>query len=582
MLEKIVNIIKEEPFLGEDGLSYVKVTKEILTPRRTYLKGTINGKYRGNKIPDDYDKLDLFDFEIYEAEILCVSIDDFSKNRPFVFPNDFKNISSEKRMKGKVFPKSKLPEILPVIITANKKTFGINVLEPKLFEFEMIRKYHQTEGDEVFGMFNAFVTGYVVDFVREEINEIIGPISIETTTIKEPYSVDDICILSNVETGKTEIKGNYIRKEFKCKNHNDNIWGKWEYVGVGVTSSGVGCLNEIIGVFGVLLFLGFLISVLPGFVYFIGFYIIILLLGFLAPYLKWIVRILGIILLIAFFGSLIKSFTQSTNRYNPSPVVVDAQRETEERRRPIVDNKDTDETDSNSNNEKDYYITKYRVWKDYDGNKYEGYYKLKQSDVNKAHVYKRNLSISQSNVDSYDKIVFSLKENDRVKLDGLYHLFDSIQVKNKLSKNKFAEMIVSFVQDIPYVLILEEDCNPSLYNDGFTRKYLSNPNAKCDGFQRFGINTPVEFLYSLKGDCDTRTLLLYTILSHYNYDVALMSSEFYSHSILGVNLPIDGLTFQYENQQYVLWETTMPNVRPGIISNEISNLNNWRISLKSK
>lgn len=143
-------------------------------------------------------------------------------------------------------------------------------------------------------------------------------------------------------------------------------------------------------------------------------------------------------------------------------------------------------------------------------------------------------------------------------------------------------MIVSFVQDIPYVLILENNCDPSLYSDNFTRKYLLSPNAKCSGFQRFGINTPVEFLYNLNGDCDTRTLLLYTIMSHYDYDVALMSSEFYSHSILGVNLPLDGLTYSYNNQNYILWETTMPNIKPGQIPNEISNLNNWRISLKSK
>lgn len=228
MMEKIVNIIREEPFVGEDGLDYIKVTKEILTPRKTFLKGTISGKYRGNKIPDDFDKADLFDFEIYEAEILCNSIDDFSKNRPFIFPNDFKNLDNQKKIKGKVFPKSKLPEILPVIISANNKTFGINVLEPQLFEFEINRKYHQTEGEEVFGCFTAYATGYVFDYEREEIIEILGPI------IEEPIEVIEtplVCEASTIETGKIETKTNYLRKEFKCKNHSDTVWGKWEYTG---------------------------------------------------------------------------------------------------------------------------------------------------------------------------------------------------------------------------------------------------------------------------------------------------------------------------------------------------------------
>ena len=73
-----------------------------------------------------------------------------------------------------------------------------------------------------------------------------------------------------------------------------------------------------------------------------------------------------------------------------------------------------------------------------------------------------------------------------------------------------------------------------------------------------------------------------TIFSHYDYDVALLSSEFYGHSILGINLPISGTAYNYKNQRYVMWETTAPNCKPGVIPNEISNTNNWRISLKSK
>jgi hypothetical protein len=192
------------------------------------------------------------------------------------------------------------------------------------------------------------------------------------------------------------------------------------------------------------------------------------------------------------------------------------------------------------------------------------------------------LTINSNNYNAYDQVVYSIKEFDKNKLNRVYPLFDSIAKTNKLDKIRFAEMIVSFVQDIPYVLVLEDDCNPNLYNDSFTRKYLSSPNAKCDGFQKFGINTPVEFLANLNGDCDTRTLLLYTIFSHYDYDVALMSSEYYGHSILGINLPLNGIAYTYHNQRYILWETTMKNAKPGNIPEEVSNLNNWRISLKSK
>lgn len=576
-MEKIVNIIKEEPFIGEDGFDYIKVTKEILTPRKTFLKGTISGKYRGNKIPDDFDKADLFDFEIYEAEVLCNSIDDFSKNKPFVFPNDFKNLDNQEKIKGTVFPKNKLPTTLPVVVTANNKTFGINVLDPKLYEFEINRKFHQTEGDEVFGSFDAYITGYVLDYEREEVEEILRLIGEQVDVGPFPPIV---CEPSTIETGKTEIKGNYIRKEFKCKNQDNTIWGKWEYTGRPVGGS-AGCLDDFIGIIAAIIFLIFLVALIPALGYFALFFIALFLISILSPYLKWVFRILGIIILIGFIGSLINSFNHRSTRYNPNPRVVEnSQKETSETIEPIVDT--TTNSSTSENNKNDYLIKKYREWEDYDGNFYKGYYTLKQSDIKDAAYYKTNLQIDPFSTNSYDKIVYSLKENDKSKLGGLYKLFDSIQTKNKLSNIQFAEMIVSFVQDIPYVLILEDNCDPKLYNDSFTKRYLASRHARCSGFQRFGINTPVEFLYNLNGDCDTRTLLLYTILSHYNYDLALMSSESYGHSVLGINLPINGKSYQYENKKYILWETTQQNIRPGVIPNEISNINNWRISLKTK
>ncbi len=578
MTKKVVNIIKEEPFIGEDGLDYLKVTKEILTPRKTYLKGTIAGKYRGDKISDGSDKSNLFDFEIYEAEVTCNSIDDFSKNKPFSFPHDFKNITNANKIKGAVFPKEKLPPTLQVIISAHNKTFGINVIEPQLFEFTINRKEHLIEGDEIFGTFNAYITGYVFDYEREEIEEIKKIEIIDIDDDGGGIIIDPIHESNGIKTGKEEKKDGYIRYEYFCKHHPDTVWSPWEKI-PGGTEPG-GCFKQLLGIIGLLLFIAFLIAVLPGFIYIIGFLVILFLIGLLGPYFKWIFRILGIILLFAFFGSLVKTCT-NTNHYNPIPVE-DTNRESSSVVTPIVDDNSNNVINPNNINQKDYWIKRYRVWKDYNGKKYEGYYQIKKSDWDNSAGHKNSLTINSNNYNAYDQVVYSIKEFDKNKLSRVYPLFDSIAKANKLDKIRFAEMIVSFVQDIPYVLVLEDDCNPNLYNDSFTRKYLSSPNAKCDGYQKFGINTPVEFLANLNGDCDTRTLLLYTIFSHYDYDVALMSSEYYGHSILGINLPFNGIAYTYHNQRYILWETTMKNAKPGNIPEEVSNLNNWRISLKSK
>ena len=68
-------------------------------------------------------------------------------------------------------------------------------------------------------------------------------------------------------------------------------------------------------------------------------------------------------------------------------------------------------------------------------------------------------------------------------------------------------------------------------------------------------------------DCDTRTLLLYTVLSHYDYgDVVILKSDIYMHSILGVTQFSSGQTKVINGKfSYLLWETTAKNLPPGFI-----------------
>lgn len=562
-MDKIINIINEEPFTGEDGKEYIKVTREIKTLRKTYVRGFLSGKYRGNQINEEiFNNQFHFDFEIYEAVVNCNFPQDFQKNNSFAVPN--KNI----------FPVEKLPKTLLVQLITQNTSFGINILEPIVYDFKTIRKLHQTDGEEVFGSFTSGITGYIFDYERIEVSDIIGPINEPPIIIKDPFLI--LCESNGIKTGNFTNQNNCIKYEYYCKHHADTVWGNW--ICPPITDSPVGCWSMLSGIITLVIGFLFFIAILPSLIYIIPIAIFIVLLNILAPYFKWIFRIIGVFLFLIFIVSLLNSILHSSRNYVPQPVVVDSQKEQNSEIIPIKEN----DIETNAKPLKNNLIKRYRVWNDYDNKNYEGYYTLMQNDLLDSKKYKNNLQLGQNSLNNYDKIIFNIKENDKNKLGGLYHLFDSINSKNKISRVKFAEMIVSFVQDIPYAIILENACNANLYNDRFTRNYLLNPNAICDGYQRFGINTPVEFLANLKGDCDSRTVLLYTIFSHYDYDVAILSSEFYSHSILGINLPINGLSYIYRNQRYVMWETTAPNCKPGIIPNEISNLNNWRISLKSK
>lgn len=562
---EISELTEEEIYTDENGLEYklVEKTKEI--PRRTYIKAILNGKYWGEideQFSNQFAHSKFFDFNIYEVSLKNAEYSQF----PFEIKEDY-NI-----------PREKLPKLLHTILQKDGKAYEVNLHEP-IFELGSIkfnRKLHQDEGNEVFGTIDAIVTGYVLDFVVEHYTEKEYLIPSTNTTSQTSIIADPIITKTSIPTGNVEHNGNYKRTEYFYSDHKKTYWSEWKYSKPANSSNNEGCFSTIIGVIGIVLGIAFLLMILPQMAFILPFALILLLLNLIpANIYNWIFRIIGIVILIGFIVSLFQVFNRSANTFIPKPVVVENPKEQETQSTPIIDT-------INNVVENDTLIKHFRIWNDYDGNKYEGYIWTKKSDYSKAKHFKNSLNLEQNTLRAYDKIIYSLKENDKQNLNGVYQLFDSIIKKEQLSNVKFAELLVSFVQDIPYAVIVPNDCNPNLYDDKFIREYLSSENASCNGFQKFGINSPVEFMSNLYGDCDTRTLLLYTMLAHYGYDVALFSSEYYSHSIIGVNLPISGIAYTYENQRYVLWETTAPNIKAGVLPKEISNLKYWRISLKSK
>ncbi|MCY1508112.1 hypothetical protein D9M68_424120 [compost metagenome] len=313
---------------------------------------------------------------------------------------------------------------------------------------------------------------------------------------------------------------------------------------------------------------------LPQLAIFLPFFLVLFLLNlFPARFFNWLFNILGIFLLVGFIISIFL-FSNNTHSNAPKPGLAETPEERKLQTEAIVDTLDNGIIN-------DTLIKHFRVWKDYDGNQYEGIIWTKKSDFVSSKSFKNTLMLNSNSIHAYDQMIFRLKENDKNNLNGVYQLFDQIKKEKQLSPLQLAELLVSCVQDIPYTAIVPESCNPDLYEDKFIKDYLMSKNARCAGFEKFGINSPVEFMSSLNGDCDTRTLLLYTMLAHYDYDVALLSSEYYAHSLIGINLPISGTAYLYQNQRYVLWETTAP-IRAGVLPKEISNLDYWRISLKSK
>lgn len=558
----IESIEEEEIFLDENGLEFRLIEKTREVPRKTYLKANLKGKYWGqidDNFSNQFQHSNFFDFNIYEASLENAV---YSK-QPFKLEPDL-NI-----------PRERLPKLIHTILEKDGREYEVNLLEPIFADFKLNRRLHQSEGNEVFGTIEAIVSGYVLDFILEQYTE-----KEYLTSTSEPEIIPEdtqpLITKSLIPTGNVELNGNYKRTEYFYSDFKNTYWGDWKYTKPPTPPPGEGCFSSLIGLIGIILGVIFLLLVLPQLVLILPFLLILFLLNFIPnSILVWLFRIIGLVLLVWFIVSLIQFFSKSSTTFIPKPNVIETPRESETQTTPIID--------STSNIVKpDTLIKHFRTWKDYDGNQYEGYIYTKNSDYIDSKNYKSNLRKMLNTPSEYDEVIYLLKENDKNNLDGVYQLFDSISEKKQFSDLKFAELIVSFVQDISYALIVPDDCDPRLYDDEFVKEYLSSDNLRCDGFEKFGINTPVEFMSNLYGDCDSRTLLLYTILAHYGFDVALMSSEYYSHSIIGINLPISGIAYKYQNQRYVLWETTAPNVKAGVLPEEISNLNYWRISLKSK
>jgi hypothetical protein len=257
---------------------------------------------------------------------------------------------------------------------------------------------------------------------------------------------------------------------------------------------------------------------------------------------------------------------------------------------PVIDNQwdnqkiiDTDSQDNFIDNDNGRKLIRDKVtvqlkWRDLNNYKYEIKYSLFKDEIASSTININKLKYEGA--DNFTTIYSNIYQNDAKYLNSLYEELDKIRVSRKQNNIQFANTIVSMVQSIDYVLILEQNCNdPSnLQSQQFIE--MRNSGISCDGLAPFGLKTPLQFLSNLKGDCDTRTLLLYTIFKHYNYNVAIINSEYYLHSMLGLDLPgVKGVFKVYNGVKYYFWETTNKGFRIGELPRENGNVNYWNIKL---
>jgi hypothetical protein len=170
--------------------------------------------------------------------------------------------------------------------------------------------------------------------------------------------------------------------------------------------------------------------------------------------------------------------------------------------------------------------------------------------------------------DLWGKVYQTLVSESKSDLDFLVDSLANIGKERALTRPELAEMIVAFVQDIPYSYVLATDCE----------SYETN-GKPCLGNMTFGILSPYEFIHSLYGDCDTRAVLIYTILEEMRFDPMIVVSDEYAHAMLALNIPASGDHLKYRGNNYYFWETTAEGWPLGMLPPTTNNVNYWKVAL---
>ena len=223
-------------------------------------------------------------------------------------------------------------------------------------------------------------------------------------------------------------------------------------------------------------------------------------------------------------------------------------------------------------------LSQKRKWNDNFGNTFEGNFSIREKDYTSSQKeyfnnYKKYYKLPWGDLYKY------LATSDAPRLDLILKQLKKIKTTHNLNKFEFADMVVTFIQDIPYALVFESACKSAEQYKGYIRDVLEKCSDCCIGYIPHGIQTPIGFMGNLKGDCDTRTVLIYTILNHFGYDIAILNSNYYQHSILGLHIPAKGQYKGHNGKRYYVWETTSKYYTIGTLPNSFNDINHWYIVL---
>ncbi len=212
-----------------------------------------------------------------------------------------------------------------------------------------------------------------------------------------------------------------------------------------------------------------------------------------------------------------------------------------------------------------------RAWRDNYYNTFCNTYQLKEESYQDAleRRYHYEDYMAKDYIEFWGRLYQYLAKKDIKMLKPLLDSLKGLNDSNELDRDQFADVVVSMVQDIDYAYILsQEKCKDQVGN-------IEN----CLENERFGLLSPIEFLYTLRGDCDTRSVLLYALFKELGYSPKIAVSNAYRHAMLLLDITGPGTHLSHLGKKYYFWETTAKGWKAGYMPPITADVSKWEIAL---
>ncbi len=234
----------------------------------------------------------------------------------------------------------------------------------------------------------------------------------------------------------------------------------------------------------------------------------------------------------------------------------------------------------------DFIVPKEISWWDFFKRRYSASFNtssLNFRESNDDHNSLNTISNRTSSQKYYREIYDKMIKYDEYRVDSIYIVLRNKATEKGLTNTETAEMVTTFIQEIPYYLVHDQSCSESVRaakqsGNDFIVEYHEDKKP-CLSNVLAGVQSPYEFMHNLKGDCDTRALFGHAILSKLGIPSSVWISETYGHSILGVGVPVSSGSFKViDGRKHYAVELTAKGFPLGMISPAHRNMKNWEIT----